>query len=474
MDYECINPEFREWISLVTESSAEEIAALDFGEVGYTEMCECRVHWNCCPSCRHEFPRFPVIAQQAGPSYEKSFASDLALLRDNFQAKRDFLLKSDGEDVYLRLIVELADAEWDVHDDLRRVLMVLQNLYQGREIEYDPYKKEILSKCRKFVSSLDPDVQRFVVSTTLCFELLRPMWEKVGLSPRFDVRPQEQIEAELAEGALTIEGEAGSSGERDGIEASAVNLSDKLRAAIAESGLEPRVLWELIEAAALASVFGGAASGIESLIERKFRELDDDVDSLKAAQMEMFRRIPETGARSASGYELEITARIGSPIYAKLNETTKQLLRQAEFQYEVNGHEQDFFHGPTLAMALAYETELNIRVVWPILNDLLVSGVETYGSSQRPLIKEKRINEQALTTGTIAWYLRKDLEFSSKVRARGFDVEAIIDDAYVVTRSRDRAAHHPVCGRAIADDLRQRILRPDGILGRLHPAIGSK
>lgn len=150
-------------------------------------------------------------------------------------------------------------------------------------------------------------------------------------------------------------------------------------------------------------------------------------------QMEIVR-LSERSLRKAAEYEPDIVAKIGSPLYSELNEMTQQLLKQAEFQYHVNSQEPNYFHGPTLTMALAYESELDVRVVWPILKELLASGIENYGSPARPLIEQKKINERSLTTGTIARYLRKDLEFGKKARGRGFNVEMIAKDAFDVTK----------------------------------------
>jgi hypothetical protein len=170
MSSECINPEYRDWIHLITESSEEEIEALDFGELGYAEICESRIHWNSCPGCRREFPRLPAIAEQAGRGYEKLFAADFSIFRDRFLAIRGSLSESSDGDAYVRAVASLAAAEDEVHDGLRRVLMVTQNLYVGAPLEHDPYKREILSSCREFVSSLEPEVQRFVIAATLCFD----------------------------------------------------------------------------------------------------------------------------------------------------------------------------------------------------------------------------------------------------------------------------------------------------------------
>jgi len=459
VDYECINPEFREWISVVVESSAEEIAALDFEGLGQGDLCECRLHWNCCPSCRHEFPSLPRVAAQAGPGYEKVRAAELEYCKNNFQAKKDLLLQSGGEDTYIRLIVELAKAEREVHTQLTYWLAVLQTLYQGREVAYDTDKREILPACLEFVSSLDREIQRFVISATLCFELLRPMWEKLGLLPS-----QEQIIATTARLARLDACDDATEVYPD--------LDEILRAEVEQSGLEPRALWGVIEVAASARVSGEVGAGIESLIERKFRELSDDVDSLKAGQMALVQ-LSERSTRKAEDYEPDISARIGQPLYSQLTEMTRRLLTVAEYLYHINSQETNHFDGPVMKMAVAYENELKENVVVPILRDLLADGVENYGSLDEPLIRHGKLNN-TFTTGTVARYLRTDAEFATKIRARGFNPEAIMKDAYDVKRYRDRAAHDLACERAVAEDLRGRVLRPDGVLSRLHPATKCK
>lgn len=295
MSYECINPEHRDWIRIITDSSTEEITALDFGEIGYAEICESRLHWNCCPACRHEFPKLPAYAEWAGREYAKSFASDLALCKDHFVAKKQSLLESGGNDAYVRIIADLADAEDDVHQSLRRSLMVTQNLFRGSPINFNPDEQEILSHSREFVSSLDSEVHHFVISATLCFELLRPMWERAGLHPRFDPRTPEQILAEVNE--MLARARAGIKEEPQ----EPKDLKESLRRAISESGLEPKVLWQIIESAASASVFDRATPGVERLLQALRGDFDNFADSMKAGQMEAIR-LSERSSRKADDY----------------------------------------------------------------------------------------------------------------------------------------------------------------------------
>jgi hypothetical protein len=370
-----------------------------------------------------------------------------------------------GGDAYLRIIAYLASAEDEVHQSLRRALTVSQNIYHAVNIGFDPDEREILSHCRQFVSSLEPEVQHFVVAATLCFELLRPMWERVGLPLRFDPRTNEQILDDLNERFARKK-------EGTDTEKPPEDLTENLRRAITESGLEPKVLWEIIELAASASVFNGATAGVELLFKALRADFDDFADSMKAGQMETIR-LSERSSRKADSYEADIAARIGQPLYSQLAEMTRQQLKAAEFLYHINSQEPNFFDGPVMTIAKAYENELKVRVAFPILSELMDSHPENYGSDKMPLIKAKEINRE-LTAGNIGWHLRNYPDFRERVRARGFDAVAISKDEGEVTRCRNRAAHKPVCERAVADDLRRLILRPDGILSRFHPSATNK
>jgi hypothetical protein len=192
MLYECINPDDREYIRDIAERSLQQIAALDL-DATYVEMGEARLHWDCCPACRRDFPGLPAAMEVAGREYEKWFTLDLSGMMDAFLAKKNSLMSVAGDNAYIEVLVELAAAEEDVHASLWRALVVEDHMRQGMRIEFNPDEREILSQCKRFVTSLEAGVQKFVTASTLCFELLRPMWEKVGLPPRQDHRTPAEI-----------------------------------------------------------------------------------------------------------------------------------------------------------------------------------------------------------------------------------------------------------------------------------------
>jgi hypothetical protein len=85
------------------------------------------------------------------------------------------------------------------------------------------------------------------------------------------------------------------------------------------------------------------------------------------------------------------------------------------------------------------------------------------------LIDRNQIQARNMTLGRVVYYLGHHPDFGERALARGFDPNAISRIALEVVTIRDRAAHSPICELAEVDRLRSLILRPDGILGRLHP-----
>jgi hypothetical protein len=476
--YECIYPEIRDGIREMMEGSIEEIARFELGGPG--DIWDARIHWNCCPACRNEFPSLPAVLEQAGRNMEQVFAASLCLMKDNFLAQKTSLatMGSDGS-AYPAIIAALACAEELVHSELHHALGTSTTLYRGTALQFDTWSQPLLSYCRDFISSLEPDVQHFVFASTISFELVRPMWERVGLPPREDPRTPEEIRADLNTKIARQRTGEGAEPTQELV----LSLEERLQRAIVGSGLEAKVLWETIDAAASAHVGGLEAAGHEPLLQTwitKFEEnFDNFADSMKATQMEAVR-LSERSIRKAADYRSEVTARVGPWLYSRLHKETQQQLNAAEYLYELNRQEPRYCHGPVISLALGYENELMLQLGWPIVKKLADSGVETYPAGEkhgqkqgRPLIAKGQIQEKNMALGSIAWYLRFHADFRNRALALGFDPDAISKDAFEVIKGRDKAAHQLVCELAAADKLRSLILCSDSILGHLHPGTAN-
>ena len=491
---DCIDPEAGGWVREITEKSISEILTFDSLDLGTVE--EARLHWNSCPACRHEFVSVPTVMAQIGVELERWFRDELGQMKDVFWAQKTQLLAAakDLVSAYPEIIAALVMAEGGVHETLARALRIGSHVHRGVRLDFDPYEQATLSNCREFICSLEPEIQGFVVAATLSFELLRPICERIDWSA-----PPQSDEEALASAKAIIESKQ-IAVNHESIE----DLQQRLATAIAKSGVQPDALWDTVELAAraytsdLRDSFRGNAipaisqtrpsrtevtssgertdfqTAIEEWKRDWKRDFDNLQDSVKAGHMELIR-LYEHNSRRAADYEADITAQLGTSLYSKLQESTQRGLQVAEYLYH-DRSEPNYFHGPVMQMALSFENELILRVVWPFVDDLRAAGVQTYdahGRSKYPLILGGRFSERSMRLGNVARYLKEDSVMRSKVSALGFNVGAIASDAAMVNDLRNKAAHELFCERVAADELRRRILCRDGILSRLHPSVAA-
>jgi hypothetical protein len=458
---DCIDPEVGDLLrDMASKTISECIAACGYEDVGIA-----RLHWNSCPACRHQFVSMPSIIRQIGLEMERMFAADLSELAEDFAGYKRALLDAPTArgDAYTSIIVRLLEAYEDVHAGLAHANHLTPAIH-GVAADWPSDDRPLLFHCKGFLRSLAPRVRQFVTAVTLCYEILKPMYEKVG----FDHNSGDELRSQL-------------------------------HTAIVESGLEPGNFVITMESAAAFKIyfdyFGGEGSTSDTPIvqtdkphksstrEKRItpqsspqewkQDFDNAIDSLKATQMETIRLI-EHNQRPAAAYEADIEAQFGAPLYLRLSEMTQRVLQVAEHVYHIN-QEPNYFHGPVIHMALAYENELAIRIIWPFLSELQASGEQTYdaqGESHEPLLHRGKVPSRCMKLGNFAWYLKNDPVMRSKISALGFDVETVAKDAASVNSLRNKAAHEDVCERAVADELRRRMLCRDGIFSRLHPMVG--
>jgi hypothetical protein len=476
---DCIDSDLGNILRDIMKTSVAENVADCWNEYDFgSGLWEARLHWSGCPACRSEFAGVPAVFQQIGLGLENRCRDNLSSSKGDFLGQKDALLAAANNlpSAYPEIIARLAVAEEDVFPSLahgQEVLCLRVSTDSPEQLEPSLALDRSLSSCREFICSLEPDVRQFVLASTLSHDLLKPVYEK--------------IEAECTENDHDV-------------------FQQRMRIAIADSiadsGLQPDMLFHTIELAAIAysTSYGGcdlnnASATIAQThssqstltlpeeriaIQRELeqwkgewkRDFDSLQDSLKAGQTELERLIVRN-SRPAAAFEPHIVAQVGAPLYSRLHETTQRAIQLAEYLYNIN-QEPDGFSLTAIRMAQGYENELTLRVIWPFVNELLTAKTQTYdahGSSKEPLIRWGRVRPRGMTLGSLAWYLGKDPVMRSKVSGLGFDTDAISKDAAWVTEVRNEAAHDFACDRARADDLRRRILCRDGILSRLHPVV---
>jgi hypothetical protein len=101
---------------------------------------------------------------------------------------------------------------------------------------------------------------------------------------------------------------------------------------------------------------------------------------------------------------------------------------------------------------------------------LLESGTKTYycdDITTTPLIENGE--PRNLTLGNMKWYLIRDKSLREWVESMGYSsLDAISKDAGWLVNIRNQAAHKTILERAVADEVRHKMLNSDGILARLH------
>jgi hypothetical protein len=393
-------------------------------EEGIFDLYLSRLHWSSCPACRHEFPDAPETFGQIVSGLKDRLREVLTQYKDDFQERRDSLLAT-GE--HAEIIARLAIA----FDAVNQVIgdadfLELMSPEMGEERSWETISSE-------FMRSLEPDVLYFFWATKFAINL---------------VAPETKITSQDFQRVHTI---------------------------IVNSGLEANALLQIIESAAhyASSSQTGTINGGAMPPGSSEESWQDAVDSLKAGQMEIIRLI-EHNRRRAHEYESYLIAQLESALYSRLHEKTQRALQVAEYLYSIN-QEPDGFGINALTMVQAYENELKVRVIGPLLSELLAAGEQNYSikGCKKPLICDGEVPERSMALGNLVLYLKNDSKMREKIKARGFDVETIAKDAEWINSPRNKVAHRFGCDRALADELRQRILCPTDLLSRFHPTVGK-
>jgi len=473
---DCIDPQERGFLrEIMTKPIPEAVAEWQNNS---NDLWESRLHWSGCPACRTEFAELLPYLKQMGLGVANKCRCHLSQLKDEYLLmKNSRLAKADEASAYAQIIVAWAD----VADEVFNFLIQGQEAPSlgastGSRNEYEAshvgIRDPCLPKCQEyqeFISSLELDVQHFVFAVACCRDLLMPVWEEMSsvLKERWEQLNTVITNSELNSATLFLI-----------IEKASIAYSISTGSWRGAAGGWPTVGFATgaqtdSPQKILTTQETKAFQAVREEWKRGFERLVDSLDSLKAGQMEILREYGSN--RPAAAYEPFIATQLGEPLYSELHQVTQRALQLVEYYYNIN-REPDGFALFALRMAQGYENELNVRVIGPIVIELLRAGTQTYdaqGKSKEPLIRWGKENKRGMTLGSWAWYLRFDPSLRSKVSERGFDVEAISKDATSVNEVRRKAAHDITCDRTHADELRRQILRRDGILSRLHPMAAT-
>jgi hypothetical protein len=479
---ECIDPRVGSWLIGLDETLVQR----DVGEWAWepTVAIGARVHWYSCPSCQGEYPNAIETIESLRPAIEVMVRNTLSKKRSETLAEMTLcpITTNENADCFAEKLTVLEASAQDVQWALFYIAEDMTDFTVRSDSLDESSQRVPLSKYSEFIASLDVQLQSFVFESILCNELFSPLRRKFDrmMSPvRFTPHPEDPSKFSK----VPNEDYVGEVGDGDTF------IRTRLTNAIASTGFATDALLAALQSAAsdyqrrFTDTFGAAPAGnantpaghfggsvlSDRIAFQEFRnEIADSFDSLKAGQMEL-RRLIDINSRSAAAYEDEIKLQLGS-VYPLLNAKTQQLLQQAEYQYRLLQPGSDFFLGPVIMLANAYENELLIRVIWPYLTWLLGQGTQTYdgGSQKTVLIVKGQIQSRNLILGSMSWHLKFDKSLRKWITESRFTfADAIWKDAEWLSRIRNTAAHESICSRAVADEVRERIFRKDGILGHL-------
>lgn len=463
------------------EMSAEE--SVEYFSAEPASLKGPRLHWYSCPSCRAASPEAEEIFKSVRQGIEQWAMKYLSEICDKYLIEDDSSrpVDTDRREFYANKLASLTvhgDSDYQHHEsDIQYALCyAIEGLpdFTVRCDSSDESSQRIpLLQCAEFILSLEPKAQFLVFASVLCHEMYYQLYREALRK----TQPQ-LIRVDTETGKLScIENDEYEHPDEGGF------IHASIKNAIMSSEVPPEIAYEALQAAAsdylrrFKEKVGAASQEEESHGGSRrvpsnvaFDELKSDIadsfDSLKASQNEVLRLLDRNG-RAASAFEPDLEMQLGT-VYGQLEQKTRRLLQIAEYLYDINKSEPNYFHGPVMMMAAAYENELYVRIVGRYIIQLLNDGTKTYcvESSTQPLIDRGCPRNQTL--GNMLWHLKNDRRLREWAQKIGFSsVGAICDDAGLLTGIRNRAAHQPILERSVADEVRHRMLQSDGMLARL-------
>jgi hypothetical protein len=180
---DCIDPKTRDFLTEVMHESASGAVSYNWQDID--DLWEALLHGRGCPACRIEFTDLLPAFKRIGISLGTKFRGELSGLRREFLRRKNSLLAESGGSAsdYAVIVLELAMVEEDVFHFVvhgQEVLGFIRPSASPSLSEVvDGAGESSLSTCREFISSLEPDVQQFLLSVAYSRDLFRPVFERV-------------------------------------------------------------------------------------------------------------------------------------------------------------------------------------------------------------------------------------------------------------------------------------------------------
>lgn len=406
-------------------------------------------HAESCAECRLKHP--DVFRELAKIRQEAAgwAAKNLETIKHEFLSKKHAVLAgadSSNWDLFRAAYEEVVGLLRNASGDIAYQLEYIHNMgglacFRVVGPKENPEEAEIRELSASFINSLPQDTQQFIFTATLASEL-DPEGNPHKYYDVLGVAAAEYLRRYLEDHAEKI---------RQSPEGSR-------RPEVEKSGV----------------------GELDVLFDEKFRELKDDLDSIKAGQMAIFSEQEssravlsklESSKEKSADLEPFIRERLGR-IHDRLELHTRELLREAEYQYR-HHTESGTYRYAIVGFTLAYEKEFLAKIIHPFAAQIIKRGITRYPAEEKDafvIVIEGRGNEK-LTLGGGLDYLYQDKEVQDFVRQQGLDLHEIRKSAADVKPIRNTGAHPNVLrnAEAAADKLRDCLLGPKTILRFLFP-----
>jgi hypothetical protein len=457
----CFDPEAREKL--------RQLLAGETLHLGEGTIPNARTHWRSCSSCKAEFPHANNQFAELTTELWNDIRSKVERLRHLYISQRHSGLANEqvaSVSPYATIIAGLLQAGEDVQYELGFVTE-----YGGIAdfwIHFDHDDAEAAGANRNaavFIRSCSSEVQEFIFASILAKELLSTPYalaaeiddsDTIATTSYIDayldirLRRERKIADWLSKSGLSL---------RVFDECIATSAKKLLREYLRRDAAAPNPFSSRV------TVDPAATAAIDDL-RRDFRDFED---SMKAGQMEILRVFDRNRGRAEEA-EAMLRNALGENLYTTLDDVTRRALQLGEYFMAINS-ETDGFSAAIVYFSKAFENELKVKLVDPLVAKFLKRGILFYdgnGNCKSPLIQNGKRNPR-LTLGPIRWFLANDTDVKSASVELGLDPFEIAQAIGTFSKLRNEAIHSELSDRHEADHIRGLLLSPIGLFSKLQP-----
>jgi hypothetical protein len=400
---------------------------------------EAASHWRACLACQNDFPDGESRLADLRRNLEQTTRDEISSFRKSYLAVKHAAGVEDKEGAQCNALARLAAAGNFLSEQLWSVntsgvpFMEFCPLLAATDID-DDEGSLVLIGALDFFMTLSKKDQDFVAAATAAHQLFDRSSALMEEARRLTVDEEDSQKRCFRIYAHVIANSPISPGSMSTIlELGAPNIvQEYLRVTRSHVAQHDRK-----EATLSAKGDSLSRTAIDELGRELMHNFDDFSDSMKATQMEVLHRLEQWG--SSPDPDTHIVGALGSELFSKLAPVTKRLLRTSEMNYRSPRTSCDE-QCSTMALALAYENEFNVRIRQPLTKALQEEGYEDFPPQrEEKLIQNRKPNK--LTPGKLLRLVANNKHVRELLRGLGLDPEQVKATGYPVIELRNRVMH---------------------------------